>query len=231
MGKGRRTGVVALGLAWILAAPGPVSADGAGTAAPAAERLLVEDAVDGVSLGEWTARWWQWSMAQWFPPYLDPDGRLCELGQKGPVWFLAGTDGSFNAMRSCTVPLEAHLLVPLINMVQYQPRGRTRSCEELQKDVAVNNDHLASAVVLLDGQPLGDLRAHRVRSEGCFRLDPDDPSSPLAAADGYWLMLRPLSPGRHTLVVGANYDAGGDADYRDMHQTFEYALDVGGPVF
>lgn len=37
--------------------------------------------VDGVTLPEWTARWWRWADAQVVPPYLDPDGRLCHLGQ------------------------------------------------------------------------------------------------------------------------------------------------------
>ena len=41
-------------------------------------------------------------------------------------------------------------------------------------------------------------------------------------------MLKPLPRGRHTLSVGANYDASKQG-YGAMHQSFEYVLDVGGP--
>lgn len=198
-------------------------------AAPPQGGPLVHGMVEGASLGEWTARWWRWAHGQWVAPYLDPDGRFCEVGQAGPVWFLAGTDGSFDPLRECVVPEGKHLLVPVINMIYWQPRGTATPCSELQQGAAVNNDRLASAVVLLDGEPLGDIRLRRVRSEGCFPLEPGDPDSRLAAADGYWLMLAPLPRGRHTLVVSANYRES-DTGYGGMRQNFEYVLDVGSEV-
>lgn len=206
----------------------PVPAEvGQGTAADASP--LVDTPVEGASLGEWTARWWRWALGQWVEPFLDPDGRLCDIGQEGPVWFLAGTDGTFKPRRECAVPEGRHLLVPVINMIYWQPRGSDTPCSELQADAAVNNDKLVSAVAMLDGKPLGDIRLRRVRSDGCFRMDPDDPASRLGAADGYWLMLKPLPRGRHTLVVGANYGDTGQG-YGGMRQNFEYVLDVGGQV-
>lgn len=56
-----------------------------------------------------------------------------------------------------------------------------------------------------------------------------DDASALGAADGYWLMLKPLSRGHHTLSVGANYGAT-DSAYGGMTQNFEIELDVGGGV-
>ncbi len=190
---------------------------------------VTKEPIDGVGLGEWTARWWQWALNQPLKPYLDPDGRFCEFGQAGPVWFLAGTNGRFRPKRECEVPEGKYLLVPVINMVYWQ-RGSMASratCKELQASVAVNNDHLRSAVVLLDNQPVGDVRLLRVKGEECFSIDPGDPESPLGAADGYWLMIKPLTRGLHTLVVGANYNETGKA-YGGMDQNFEYALHVGG---
>lgn len=191
--------------------------------------------VEGVSFGQWTARWWQWALSQPIEPYLDPDGRLCELGQEGPVWFLAGTDGSFTAKRKCIVPGGKYLLVPVINMIHMYHAAEsdpdhTHPCSTLQARAAVNNDHLVSAVVLIDGVPLADVAQYRVRSDGCFALDPQARvgASPSAAADGYWLLLKPLSPGRHTLSIGANYGSRDDEGYGHMQQNFEYVLDVGG---
>lgn len=214
-----RSGLVALGLALVLPAGGhpPIVSPSPLTRAPVA----------GVALPEWTARWWRWADAQRVPPYLDPDGRLCEVGQQGAVWFLAGTNGQFQPRRECIVPEGMHLLVPIINMAVYETRMRS-TCDALQASAAVNNDNLLSAVVLLDGQPLGDMRAHRVASNGCFRMDLEDEASRLAAADGYWLMIKPLSRGRHTLSVGANYGTRQGGAYSGMQQTFEYVLHVGG---
>lgn len=187
-------------------------------------------AVDGAGLGEWTARWWQWAFAQPITPYLDRDGSACAQGQDGPVWFLAGTNGRFTAKRTCAIPLDKHVLVPVINMIHYARADEPDTpCADLQAGAAVNNDHLASAVVMLDGVVVEGIAQRRVRSNGCFRIEAGDAQSPLAASDGYWIMLKPLPRGRHTLSIGANYANPGEP-YGGMHQNFEYVLDVGGPT-
>src|SRR5262245_45264729 len=47
----------------------------------------------GKTFGEWAAEWSNWvfqfSLEQ--SPVLDQDGRFCDLGQRGKVWFLAGS--------------------------------------------------------------------------------------------------------------------------------------------
>lgn len=189
--------------------------------------------VDGVAASEWTARWWRWVHA--FPPgllpYEDPDGRRCAMGQSGKVWFLAGTDGHFDARRRCRVPKDAWLLVPLINMLHLGPAHGGRSCAALKAGAAVNNDRLRSAVAILDGDALPSRAIRRLRTDGCFELLParHGIDATRAAADGYWLLLPPLPAGRHVLSIGANYAAPG-SDYGAMVQDFEYTLDVGEPA-
>lgn len=199
-----------------------------------ADRLLLppDARVGKESFGELTARWWQWAERMPIAPFLDPDGRLCELDQEGPVWFLAGTDGSYNARRKCIIPSGRHILVPIINMRysnvrQHDGKPLPLPCKVLQESVAVNNDRLGSAVVLIDGVSVTDVARYRVRSGGCFPLDAGDEQSPSTAADGYWLLIKPLTPGIHTLSIGANY-AADDTGYGHMVQNFEYALHVGG---
>lgn len=192
--------------------------------------------VEGKGYAELSAAWWQWALSVPVEPYRDRDGRYCAVGQEGPVWFLAGTDGSFDTRRECRVPLGKHVFLPVINMYQQTPlgvkKGKTvMSCDRLQASIAVNNDHLASAVVLIDGVPVKNVAGYRVRSDGCFPVYPDLPEddrfiTPVAASDGYWLLIPPLPAGRHTLVVGANYGAP-EGGFHRMVQNFEYVLTVG----
>src|ERR1051325_2933921 len=72
----------------------------------------------GHSYGEWAALWWQWVLA--IPadenPLTDTTGEFCDVGQAGPVWFLAGTFGS-SVERSCTIPAGKAIFVPVHNWI------------------------------------------------------------------------------------------------------------------
>jgi hypothetical protein len=135
------------------------------------------------------------------------------------------------------VPTGKYLLLPVINMIymQVEPTREhpTRlSCAKLQAKASANNDNLVSAVVLVDGVAVQDVRQYRVQTPRCFPLTLDANGEPtdgalLAASDGYWLLLPPLPAGRHVIVVGANYGSK-DRPYGNMVQNFEYDLDVGG---
>ena len=54
--------------------------------------------------------------------------------------------------------------------------------------------------VILDDVPLEDLVSYRTLSP-LFTVDGVD-----AVSDGYWIMLRPLSAGEHTLEFGGGID-------------------------
>jgi hypothetical protein len=60
----------------------------------------------------------------------------------------------------------------------------------------------------------------RVASGDCF-ASPDGLSG---ASDGYWLMLKPLPPGKHQLAVAATFRDGP----RQTMQNFRYELEVVG---
>lgn len=201
-------------LGWIRPPPTPVEA-----VVPSLEAHWIESAtaIAGASHAQWVARWWQWTAR--FPkadeaPYRDPDGRWCTRYQEGPVWFLAGTDGSFDAVRNCRIPADKHLFVPLIAW------HRTGPCGQTQAQVARLADHVTSGLVLLDGRPVGELKRLRLASRGCFPLG----GSGQAASDGYWLMLAPLPPGKHQLAIAASYRDGP----KRMLQNFRYELEVEG---
>ena len=204
-----------------------------GHAAVAAAVLPPTNTVDGRAQAEYTARWWQWAnrVRSGVKPFQDPTGAQCALNQSGNVWFLAGTDGTDDITRRCTIPTGKYLFFPIINMIAHSLPGKPLTCEQAKTEAAGNNEHLALAEVRIDGVLVRNIPAHHIRSEQCFDAFPlapyiDNPKSYFpAATDGYWLMLKPLSPGSHRIVVRALYDNPG-AESGDLEQNFEYQLQV-----
>lgn len=197
----------------------------------------LDSRVEGMDRSQLTTRWWQWAMALPVEPQHDPDGRACALGQQGNVWFLAGTDGTRPVQRRCALPTGLHLLVPVATRYVTRPfvarKGQPPlpDCATLQDRAAMPPEGLLHATVTLDGDALGRVAAHRVSSGGCFDPYPGVPPHaghppPLAASDGYWLLLPPLPPGRHVLAVDAHYRLRGEGGF-EIVQQFEYVLEVG----
>src|SRR2546425_5092064 len=98
--------VLVLGLTAVLTAP---MAQGAGNPNPGV--LPPNSRPHGLSYAEWTVRWVQWifPIALDESPLADPDGRFCQVGQSGPVFFLGSNYGG-TSVRSCTVPAGKSLL-------------------------------------------------------------------------------------------------------------------------
>ena len=196
--------------------------------------IQVDEIVDGQSVEEYVNTWWQWafSMPQDISPIKDYTGQHCGVGQQGDVWFLAGGFGTSTINRRCEVPAGKHLFFPVINMV-YFPRheGSQYTCEQAKASAALNNDKLLDIYVELNGEPAWNPASTRMASSDCFDLlgkvsqDHNPPKIYPAATDGYWLMLKPLESGTHTLKFQAGYDREGGAFGR-MAQDIEYELIV-----
>ena len=165
------------------------------------------EAIHGVSQVEWSRAWWQWagSFDNDTSPVADRTGSLCASRQSGPVWFLAGTYGTRRTTRTCTVPRDTYVFFPLINYV-VMPRGSAHSdCESVMRDAASMTDDPEALVLEIDGVRVDGLASHRqatktcfdmgARTEGAYRIYP-------SAANGYYVMLRPMSPGKHVINFG-----------------------------
>lgn len=164
-------------------------------------------AVDGLSQAEWSRSWWQWaaSFERSESPVADQTGALCASGQSGKVWFLAGTYGTHRTVRTCKVPRDKYLFFPLINYATF-PNGRTRTdCASVTETAARMTNNAAGLVLEIDGARVPDLPSYRQATRECFDLGvrgtPRTRVYP-AAANGYYVMLPPLSPGKHTLNFG-----------------------------
>jgi len=190
-------------------------------AQPAPAQAVVPPQTESFPLtyGEWGARWWQYvfGIPEGENPVTDDStGALCHVGQWGAVFFLVGTSAPGPVSRTCTVPAESGLFFPIINAACAIPEdGNTR--EKISKGCKdfIDLVDVKSLSVTIDRKSVQNLSKFRaseffsftgaVPGEGAGFCDP--PVFPhcyegfhdTAFADGYWVMLRPLSPGNHTV--------------------------------
>jgi hypothetical protein len=180
------------------------------------------------SLPELTAEWWQWALSIPTPqnPQLDTTGEKGVLGQRGPVWFLAGVFGGVTATRTCSVPEGKALFFPVINDVEINTPNvcgsgpGNVSVKILRATSAANMNGAVNLSVTVDGIAVKNLR--RVQSDvfevalpadsvfvaPCYPLPvPDGVYSP-AVSDGYYVLLNPLPVGNHTIHFYGENPAG-----------------------
>lgn len=161
----------------------------------------------GQSYVKWTEKWWQWafSIPKDHNPIIDKTGENCCRGQDGPVWYLAGTTGdTTHAQRSCIIPHEKSILFPIIVSQFSRSEKPTMTHRELVRYTAKDIGLASFLEVIIDSLHLTDLSKYRVQSY--FNLDFvegniwDIKSGPsMAASDGFWVFLKPLSEGKHTI--------------------------------
>ena len=198
----------------------------ASTALPALadDTLLPSDqAVAGVSQQQWSRRWWQWAMSfdRDESPVADRTGALCASGQQGPVWFLAGAFGTHRVLRECTVPAGRYLFFPLVDYIDMPREGASTSCAVVTREARELTDGATNLVLRIDGKLQTGLEAHRLDSQGCFDVG-ERFATPMrifpSAANGYYVMLRPLARGTHEIEFGGWLP--------DLAQAISYTLHV-----
>jgi hypothetical protein len=161
----------------------------------------------GLTYGEWSAKWWQWaeSIPKENNPAADETGQKCSQSQNGPVWYLAGTRGG-PAVRDCTIPAGKAILFPIINgECSYAEFPSIKTESELRACAKADQDKVRSIEATVDGVKLKDLQKYRVQSPLFSITLPKDnvlglePQTTQAVGDGYYIILQPLSSGKHTV--------------------------------
>jgi hypothetical protein len=197
-------------------------------------RIIPVDArPHGLSYGEWLARFSQWYYS--LPVDHSPVFDTADLsaGQSGDVWFL-GVAAVVSEIepgvilveshKSYTIPSGTMLFFPVLSTgaddidVGGASTGQTE--EELREIANFNADFIVpeSLSLAVDGVPVGGLADFRVESPR-FNIGPlpennvyaDDFDVPAGTtghgvADGYCVMIKPLSVGRHTIQSAAVVD-------------------------
>jgi hypothetical protein len=184
----------------------------------------------GMTYGDWSAAWWQFYLQ--IPnvnnshPFVAATDTSCNNGNQpaGPVFFLSAVGSQSSSppqvVRNCTVPAGSPILVPIIN-------NETSNLEINGGDADLRTAAFAPFPLLtpptmsvsLDGTSVGSLSQFRFESP-VFPFTAPSPitnfffytktvsasssRSPLSVSDGYWIAIKPLAAGPHTLSFSAS---------------------------
>lgn len=175
----------------------------------------------GLTYGQWTVKWWQWALSIQADqnPIVDETGKKASEGQPKDAWFLGGIFADENETkrfpsRQCSIPAGIPILIPVINCEsdqQYHPElGNDqdllehvhKKAESIEKrEFYINNELIPPQRVHSDPSVF-ELNVHRdfdkFHNGGYTR----------AAADGYWVFLKPLPIGEYTLRFSGSCEKG-----------------------
>jgi hypothetical protein len=161
----------------------------------------------GLSISEWSVKWWQWLHSIPAPnnPASDKTGQYCSVGQPAKdVWFLVQTT-SGPGERTCTVPAGRAILLPVAINECSTAENPALTTESALRACAIAGNEVNSIVAIVDGVKLKNLEQYRVQSP-LFTLTFSEnnnngvPAGPTkSVSDAYMTFLKPLSPGNHTL--------------------------------
>lgn len=171
-----------------------------------------------ISYENWSIKWWEWltSIPKNINPAFDTEGHNSFINQSQMnVWFLAGTFGGY-VERKCTIKFGKALFFPIINIEASFSDTNVSTENDL---ISYTEQHIDDIdknrlEVFVDDLRIDNLHEYRVRSP-VFDLYLDEnnvidvkPGPTKATSDGYWLLLRPLSRGSHTISFSGSCLAG-----------------------
>lgn len=162
----------------------------------------------GKTWENWTTKWWRWFLSIPFDtnPACDKTGEYAGVDQNDPnVWFLAGTAGG-TASRTITIPEGKAVLFPVINVTtSYLENPKLNTEKDLISFVDSHMKDIAKKLAFVDGEEITISEDNRVGSKPFdFTFPPNNiygahSGKTKGAGDGYWLFLKPLSSGIHTI--------------------------------
>jgi hypothetical protein len=168
------------------------------------------------------AEWWIWALEEPTPtnPLLGDytDGPQCDgfFDKAGGIFFLAGTFGSGEATRECTVPHKTRLFFPIMNTFWAEPPGAFTEQEYREYvNMCIDEALMGSTMfVTVDGEPV-PISIQKQRADTSFFSfelplnnifgAPPDALVYEGVADGVWVLLPRLSKGEHIITFGGDF--------------------------
>jgi len=183
----------------------------------------------GMTYGDWQAAYWQYFFA--IPasthPVLDTTGADCTVAQSaGPVFYLNSAFPGSIVTRICTVSASKALLVPVASWECSNlepPPSYGANPQDMRTCAASAMDGLGVTTLKLtvDGKNISqELRQNHVQTPYydftmpalpdniLYILEGVTATSGSSVADGYLVMLKPLSPGKHMIHFEGSFLSG-----------------------
>ena len=169
---------------------------------------------------ELTKDWWKYVMSidcEHNPLYNDPASPTA-TGQNGPVKFLAAPKDGFSTSNVIAGRTQT-LVVPLVNALGYlscdEPVFYPTAAQTLEQYLRTRTgkfiDGIGGIKAILDGKQIFISKSNRITSDLFYFqsnqdlvdcVEPCVTGGPQAAvSDGYWLFLKGLAKGNHTLHI------------------------------
>jgi len=179
--------------------------------------LPPDKAVFGMTYGDWSVAWWQWvlSIPASDNPLNDTSGVNCGRAQSaGPVFFLTGSFVGAVTRNQCAVPAGKVLFFPIISGECSTLEGSPffgSNAAQLHTCAGGLGDgiDIATLKVEVDGKEVHAVPRFRAQSPVFGFTLPDTNvldvntskkgHSGSSASDGFWVMLKPLKSGKHTI--------------------------------
>jgi hypothetical protein len=170
----------------------------------------------GKTWNEWTADWWKWllSIPKEFNPGYDNESERCLIGSDPNVVFLVGTFGG-DAVRNYTIPARKAVLFPIIAFTtSYAEDPKLKTSLDLVNRAKSDMDDIIKKEATIDGKILHNVDRYRIQSPLFDLTYPEDNVFEALAgptcgiSEGYWIFLKPLSPGKHTIVAAGSCSSG-----------------------
>ena len=165
----------------------------------------------GVSMEDWTARWWQWaiSVPENKNPLVDPTGEYnMNQPKNNPLFFLGGgyMGNPLWTNRNVTISDEQGILIPVVNSEwSYSELPYIATEAELKEYTTSDINNATHLEITLDGK---EISYYRIDSDLFYVYFPEnnvfkvkDVGLTQAFSDGYWSFIKPLPVGKHSLYV------------------------------
>lgn len=159
---------------------------------------------------EWAASWCKWmlSIPKEYNPSLDQTGKYCSVNQNDEnVWFLTGTFGNISLVkRKCVIPAGKALFFPvLVKEDSFAEDSDLKTELDLIKRSTDATNRVVCMKAIIDGEEVTGIENYRVQSDVFDLKFPIDnvykvrPGLTRSVCDGYWLFVKPLGEGKHSL--------------------------------
>jgi hypothetical protein len=175
--------------------------------------------IEGNTYGQWTVKWWDWALSarSSVNPVVDRTGEFAGMNQPNvDVWFLAGkfaeTCGEYPS-RKAEIPKERNILFPILNCaasrLEYPGLNDTELIEHVSKDMEtiIKRDCFINGIRVNPERVCSDpkifpLYINDVNPIGVIG------GSTYAAADGYWIFLKPVTKGEYSISIEGSCESG-----------------------